>query len=88
VVIEPPGNFGRSRIFEVDDSVFVAAKIALVKERSGAVHQAVVLVTGARGDALAVKAREEGGRTSSIKAFVVIEDANPQTCNPPESRNQ
>ena len=61
MVIEPPGNAWRGRIFEVHDGVFVARKLALVEERAGAMNEAVVLVRCARGDALAVKAREERG---------------------------
>jgi hypothetical protein len=44
-------------------------------------HQAVVLVAGAGGNALAVEARKERGRAGSIEAFVVIEDANLQDLN-------
>jgi len=46
------------------------------------VHQAVVLVGRVPGDALPVESREQRGRAGSVKAFVVIEDANPQTCTP------
>jgi len=61
VVIEPPGDVGRGGVFEVDDGVFVARELALVKQRPGAMDEAVVLVAGVPGDALAVEAREEGG---------------------------
>ena len=44
MVIEPPGDFGRGGVFEVDNGVFVAGEIALVEERAGAVHEAVVLI--------------------------------------------
>jgi hypothetical protein len=40
--------------------------------------EAVVLVGCAGRDALAMKAREQRGRAGSVKAFVVIEDPNPQ----------
>jgi hypothetical protein len=82
VMVKPPGNFGRSRILEVDDCVFVAGKIALVEESAGAMDEAVVLVAGPGGDALAVKAREERSRAGPIEAFVVIKDANPQGLKP------
>ncbi len=59
VMIEPPGDLRRRRILEVDDGVLVAGKVVLVEERSGAVHQAVILVFDGRGctgsDALAIK---------------------------------
>jgi hypothetical protein len=41
-------------------------------------HQAVIFIEGVVGDALPVEPREERGRAGSVKAFVVIEDANPQ----------
>jgi hypothetical protein len=43
------------------------------------VNKALVLIAGPRRDTLAVEAREERGRAGSIKAFVVIKDANPQS---------
>ena len=80
-MVKPPGNFGRSRILEVDYGVFVAGKVALVEESAGAMDEAVIFVAGAGGDALAVKAREERSRAGSVEAFVVIKDANPQGVN-------
>jgi hypothetical protein len=44
-------------------------------------NKAVVLIAGAGGDALAVKAREERSRAGPIEAFVVIKNANPQGVN-------
>ena len=61
MVIEPPGDVWRRRIFEVDDGVLVAGKLGLIEERTGAMHQAVVLVIGPRSNALAVETREQGG---------------------------
>ena len=40
VVIEPPGDFGRTGIFKIDDGVFVAIKLLLVKQRTSPVQQA------------------------------------------------
>ena len=61
MMVEPPGNARRGRVFEVDDGVLVAGKLTLVKERAGAVHQPVKLVLRVRLDALAVEAREQRG---------------------------
>jgi hypothetical protein len=61
VVIEPPGDPGRRRVLEVDDGVLVAGKLALVKERAGAMHQAAILIAGAGGDALTMEACEQRG---------------------------
>jgi hypothetical protein len=81
VVIEPPGNPGRGGVLEINDGIFVAGKLALVKERAGAMNQAVVLIAGAGSDTLTMEAREQRGRASSVEAFVVIKDANPQDLN-------
>ena len=48
MMIEPPGDPRRGRVFEIDDGVFVAGKLALVEERAGAMHQPVILVAGVR----------------------------------------
>ena len=82
MVVEPPCDFRRGRVLEIDDSVLIARELALVKERAGAMNEAMVFVRGVGRDALAVKARKEGRRAGSVKAFVVIEDANPQTVSP------
>ena len=61
MMVEPPCDLGRGRVLEVDDGVFIAGKLALVEERAGAMHQAVIFVAGVGGDALAVETREERG---------------------------
>ena len=48
-MIEPPGDVRRGGVLEVDDGVLVAGELALVKERAGAMDQAVVLVGGVSG---------------------------------------
>ena len=58
VVIEPPGDSGRGGIFEIDDGVFVAGKVGLIKQRAGAVDEAVKLVFGVWADALLVESAE------------------------------
>jgi hypothetical protein len=88
VVIEPPCDFGRGRIFEVDDGVLVARKVGFVEEGSGAVHQAAKLVGGIGADALVVKAAEQGGRAGAVKTFVVIEDPNLQDNAAPRNRQR
>ena len=82
VVVEPPCDARRGRVLEVDDGVFVAGEIAFVEERSGAVHQPVILVDRVRHHALAVESREERGAASSVEALVVVEDANSQDPEP------
>ena len=61
MMVKPPRDPGRGGVFEVDDGVLVAVKFALVKERAGAVQQAVILIAGPWCDALTVKAREQRG---------------------------
>jgi hypothetical protein len=78
VMVEPPGDAGRGGVLEIDDGVFVAGEFALVKERTGAMDQAVILVGCAGVDALAMEASKQRGRTGAVETFVVVKDANPQ----------
>jgi hypothetical protein len=48
----------------------------------------VKLITGAFGDALPVKPREQRRRAGPVETFVVIENANPQTGTPPHPKNE
>ena len=78
MMVEPPGDARRGGVLEVDDGILVADEFGLVEESACAVHQAVVLVDGVAGDALAVEAGEERGRAGSVETLVVIENANLQ----------
>ena len=40
VMIEPPGDFGRAGILEVDDGVFVAIELLFIEQCAGAMQQA------------------------------------------------
>jgi hypothetical protein len=59
VMVKPPCDTGRGGILEIDDGVFVTGELILVKERSGPVNEAMVLIGGAGSDALAMETREE-----------------------------
>src|SRR5208337_39539 len=78
VVIEPPGNFGRTGIFEIDDGILVAIELIFVEERAGAVQQAGVDEVDIAADAFAVETGEQRGRGSAVKTFVVIKDPHSQ----------
>src|SRR5690349_7054670 len=88
VMIEPPGDARRGGVLEVHNGVFVAREILLVKERAGAVHQAVIFVGGIFGYALAVEAREQRSRAGAIETLVVIEDPYPQNRCPSQRKPQ
>jgi hypothetical protein len=78
VVVEPPGNLGRTRVLEIDDGVLVASEVFLVEERACAVQQATVFKIDVTADALAVKPSEERGGGGSVEAFVVKENPDSQ----------
>src|SRR5438477_7253806 len=61
VMVEPPSDFGRTGILEVHDSVFVAVKLLLVKQGSGAVQQAGKNEADVVADAFPVKTRKQSG---------------------------
>jgi hypothetical protein len=77
-MIKPPCQFFRSEIFEVDDCIFVAGELLKVKERSGAMEQALVLELRIAANALAIEAREERSRAGAVKTLIVIEDLDNQ----------
>jgi hypothetical protein len=78
VMIEPPGDPRRSAVFEVYDRVLVTSEIGLLKECSGPMYQPVIAILCVRLDALAVEAHEKRSRARSVKAPVVVKNANLQ----------
>ena len=60
MVVEPPGDFGGTGILEVYDRIFVAIKMALIEQGSGAMQQSAVNEFDIIADALSVKPGEEG----------------------------
>jgi hypothetical protein len=87
VMIEPPGNFGGTGIFKVNDGVLVAVKILFIKEGASTVQQAGVHELDVVANPLAVETGEKRRRRGAVKAFIVIEHSNSQSCLPfrPES---
>lgn len=78
MMVEPPGDTRRGGVLEIDDGVFVTDELAFVKKRTGAVHESVILVGSFRVHTLAMEPCKERCGASSVEAFVVVEDANPQ----------
>ena len=76
VEIEPPGNFRGRAIFEIDDCVLIAGEVSVVEKRASAVQQTQVCKLDLVANTLAVEAGKEGGGAGSVKALVVIENAN------------
>src|SRR5208282_4483694 len=74
VVIEPPGDFGRTGILEIDDGILVAVELLLVKKRAGTMQQAGVHEVHIAADSFPVETGEQGGRGSAAKTLVVIKD--------------
>jgi hypothetical protein len=82
VMIEPPGDLGRTGVLEIDDSILVAVELLLVEKRARTMDQAGEDEFGVLANALAIKTREQRGGGSSVKAFVVIEDPYSQMNSP------
>src|SRR5579859_5307725 len=81
VVVEPPGDLVRAGVLEVDDGVLVAVELALVKQRTGAMDEAAELEGDVFADAVAIEAREDGGRARAVETLIVEEDPDLQ-CAP------
>jgi len=61
VMVEPPGDVGRTAVLEVDDGILVAIELLLIEQRAGAVDQPGEFEFDVAADALAVEALEQGG---------------------------
>src|SRR3569833_2446545 len=59
VMIEPPCDLGRRRVFEVNNRVLVTREIALVKESARPMHLPVIIVGGVLRNALAIEPRKQ-----------------------------
>jgi hypothetical protein len=78
MMIEPPRDVGRTRVFEVDDRVLVAVKLLLIEQRAGAVNEAGKLELGVAANALAIEAGKQSGGRGAIETLVVIKNPNSQ----------
>jgi hypothetical protein len=58
MVIKPPGNFGRARVLEVYDGIFVAIEIGLIEKRPGTMQQARINELAIAANPLGIEARK------------------------------
>lgn len=72
MVIEPPCQTSGRRVFEIDNSVFVAVEHRFVKEVAFAVKQARIIYRRVFVYARAVKACEDSGGRDAVEAMAVI----------------
>src|SRR5208282_5926357 len=82
VVIEPPGDFGRTGILEIDDGILVAVELLLVEKSAGAMQQAGVEKVDVAANSFPVETREQGCRARPVKTLVVIKDPHSQISFP------
>ena len=76
MMIEPPGQFVRRRILEIDDRVFIAIEHFFVEQNiARAMQQTAVINLGVWIDSLMIKTREGGRGSHAIKTVAVIKDA-------------
>ena len=76
MMIEPPLDLGRGRVFEIDDSVHITSKVGLIEQSPSPVHQAMKFELRFWIDPLVVKAAEKRGRAGTVKTLIVIKDPN------------
>ena len=88
MMVEPPGDFGRTGVLEVDDGIFVTVEVPLVEERARPMQQAGELELRIVPNALAVEAREQRSGRGPVKTLVVIKDPNFQIRFLPESTKE
>ena len=75
VMVEPPGQAGGRRIFEVDDGVFAGAEDGVGDGAGGGVGEAAVLVGSRGAEDIGVEFGKDGGGTGSVEALIVVEDS-------------
>src|ERR1043165_4137295 len=75
MMVEPPRQTVRGRVFEINDGVLVAVEHLFVKERARAMQEARGFNIRRRGDARFVEARENRRRGHAVKTVAVIKDA-------------
>ena len=76
MMIEPPGDFGRARIFEIDDRVLVAVEFGFVEKSPRAVQQAGIQELNIVTNALGVEPGKQSCRGGTVETTIVIEDFN------------
>ena len=70
-----------ARLTELSRSI--SGEVALLKKRTGAMDETMVFILVALTDALAMEAGKKRSRAGSIKALVVVQDANLQCATLP-----
>ena len=78
MMVEPPRDFRRTGIFEVNDGVLITVKFFFVEQGAGAVHQSGKDEFSIAANALAIETREQGGGGSSVETLIVIENSYSQ----------
>src|ERR1700676_1804281 len=71
MVIEPPGEFRRIGIFEIDNDVFIAVEKAALPGVHGAVSHSTEMKIRLRVETFAVKAVKKRGRRRTVEAAIV-----------------
>jgi hypothetical protein len=79
VMIEPPSNFGRTGILEINNGILVAIELSLVEQCARAVQQSGEDEVGIASNAFPVKTGKQRRGRGSIEAFVVVENLDPQS---------
>ena len=78
VVIEPPGDFGRAGVFEINDGILIAVELFFVEKSARAMEKPGVDELRVIANPLPVKAAEQGCRRSAVETLIVIKDTHSQ----------
>ena len=74
-MIEPPRQFFRSGVFEIDDGILVGVKHREVKQVAGSVQKSGVIDFGFGMDTFFVEARKSRCGSDPVEAVTVIQEA-------------
>src|SRR5215470_17343500 len=75
MMIEPPRQFWRRRVLEIDNRIFIAVEHVFVEKIAGPVQQTAVVHLSLLIDSFVIKPGEGGRRSDAVKAVTVIKDA-------------
>jgi hypothetical protein len=75
-MVKPPIEFAVRGILEVDDSVDVAIKEVIREDVAGLVGHSCISELRSRGYRFLQETAEEGGRSRSVEAVVVVEHSD------------
>ena len=75
MMIEPPRQFGRRRVLEIDNGILVTVEHSFVKKIAWSMQESAIFNVRSAIDSFVVKPAEYGRRSDAVKTMAMIENA-------------